>query len=266
VRAAAGRAAVPGPTVPQPRAHEPTFAAADPPVKAEDSVTGSPEGGPPGPVPPPAVPAPAAEGSASPAPDAEAARGSDGDGQPACPEPGFEGNGRADPIGLGFNGDLADEVRDGNGRPPEPGDTAGHRSDDPLTASPASWTTAWSVMSTPPAAAETGPDAAPTAMPTPRPEHVDAARRPGGSAPDARDRLLAVLLDDPERAVGAAVELEACLRELDRLSDAVRKERGVLPDVLLRLAGSGLRPEQLARLAGMPLAEVEKLLGAKQQV
>jgi hypothetical protein len=120
----------------------------------------------------------------------------------------------------------------------------------------------------PPAAAEAGPDPAPTAMPTPRPEHVDVVPRPGGSAPDARDRLLAVLLDDPERAVGAAVELEACLRELDRLSDAVRKKRGVLPDVFHRLAGSGLRPEQLARLAGMPLAEVEKLLGptpAKQQ-
>jgi hypothetical protein len=116
----------------------------------------------------------------------------------------------------------------------------------------------------PAVAAQAAPDPAPTAVPTPRPEHVGTAPRGGGSAPDARDRLLAVLLDDPDRAVGAAVELEACLRELDRLSDAVRKERRVLPDVLHRLAGSGLRPEQLARLAEMPLAEVEKLLGATQ--
>jgi hypothetical protein len=129
-----------------------------------------------------------------------------------------------------------------------------------------------------PAAAKAAPDPASAAVPTPRPDHDDAhpdtvagnhgVRRAAGSAPDVRDRLLAVLLDDPERAVGAAVELEACLCELDRLSDAVRKERGMLPDVLHRLAGSGLRPEQLARLAGMPLAEVEKLLGAtpaKQQ-
>jgi hypothetical protein len=81
-----------------------------------------------------------------------------------------------------------------------------------------------------------------------------------GPAPDARDRLLAVLLDDPERAVGAAVELESCLRELDRLSDAVRTGRTALRDVLVRLSSAGLRPEQLARLARLPQHEVEELL------
>ncbi len=99
-------------------------------------------------------------------------------------------------------------------------------------------------------------------VPPPRPEHVFDGAPPRGTATDARDRLLAVLLDDPERAVGAAVELETCLRELDRLSEAVRHERVVLRDVLRRLAAAGLRSEQLARLAGMPLAEVEALLGA----
>jgi hypothetical protein len=78
---------------------------------------------------------------------------------------------------------------------------------------------------------------------------------------DARDRLLAVLLPEPDRAVGAVVELEACLCELDRLSGAVRQERAVLRDVLRRLTAAGLRPEQLARLAGMPLAAVEAQLG-----
>ena len=71
-----------------------------------------------------------------------------------------------------------------------------------------------------------------------------------------------MLLDDPERAVGAAVELDECLRELDRLSNAVRNQRAVLRDVLHRLAAAGLRPEQLARLAGMPLADVVELLEA----
>ncbi|MCW2722730.1 hypothetical protein, partial [Pseudonocardia sp.] len=63
---------------------------------------------------------------------------------------------------------------------------------------------------------------------------------------DARDRLLAVLLDDPARAVGAAEELEAC--------------RGHLGDVLARLARSGLRHDQLARLSGFSIDEVTALL------
>ena len=79
---------------------------------------------------------------------------------------------------------------------------------------------------------------------------------------DARDRLLAVLLDDPARAVGAAVELETCRNQLDRLADAMRHERGVLGDVVGRLSAAGLRPDQLARLSGLPVDEVRELLEA----
>jgi hypothetical protein len=103
-------------------------------------------------------------------------------------------------------------------------------------------------------------------VPQPRPGHENAPvpvpakpeRVPTGM--DARDRLLAVLLDDPERAVHAAEELEACLRELDRLSSEMRKEHAALRDVLRRLVAAGLRREQLARLAGMPRAEIDEQL------
>ena len=81
-----------------------------------------------------------------------------------------------------------------------------------------------------------------------------------GQRSDARDRLLAVLLDDPARAVGATVELEAHLAQLDRLSAAVRHEREMLGSVLRRLADAGLRPDQLARLADLPVDDVRELL------
>jgi hypothetical protein len=42
----------------------------------------------------------------------------------------------------------------------------------------------------------------------------------------------------------------------------MHRRREVVRDVLHRLGAAGLRPEQLARLAGMPLAEVEELRGA----
>jgi hypothetical protein len=105
------------------------------------------------------------------------------------------------------------------------------------------------------------PEPEPAVVPAPRPDNDRVAQQEGPAA-DARDRLLAVLLDDPERAVGAVVELEACLRELDRLSDAVRAGRAGLRDVLHRLAVAGLRPDQLARLARLPQAEVQELLEA----
>lgn len=94
--------------------------------------------------------------------------------------------------------------------------------------------------------AEPAPDADPMAEPSPR--------------GDVRDRLLAVLLHDPECAVGAAAELEACRGRLDRLSDAMRHERAALGDVLDRLAAAGLRPDQLARLSDLPVDEVRQLL------
>jgi len=77
---------------------------------------------------------------------------------------------------------------------------------------------------------------------------------------DARDRLLAVLLDDPMRAVGAAVDLQDCQERLDRLAASLQDERGRLGDVLGRLARSGLRPDQLARLSGLSDTEVAELL------
>jgi hypothetical protein len=77
---------------------------------------------------------------------------------------------------------------------------------------------------------------------------------------DARDRLLAVLLDDPVRTVGAAAALEASSAQLSRLTAAVTHERDVLGVHLARLAAAGLQPEQLASLAGLPAAEIRDLL------
>lgn len=96
---------------------------------------------------------------------------------------------------------------------------------------------------------ETGHPAPPSEPPPTRPTHAD-----------ARDRLLAVLLDDPSRAVDATEELAACLDRLAQLSDAMRREHAALRDALHRLAAAGLRPDQLARLAGMPLSEVLEIL------
>lgn len=82
-----------------------------------------------------------------------------------------------------------------------------------------------------------------------------------GSPPlDARDRLLAALLDDPISAVGATIELQSRRERLDRLTAAVRKERAVLGAVLRRLAGAGLATDQIVRLSGMPAEEVQELL------
>ena len=88
-----------------------------------------------------------------------------------------------------------------------------------------------------------------------------AAHAPDGDRRgDARDRLLAVLLDDPMRAVGATVDLQDCQERLDRLAASLQDERGRLGEVLGRLARSGLRPDQLARLSGLSDAEVAELL------
>lgn len=77
---------------------------------------------------------------------------------------------------------------------------------------------------------------------------------------DARDRLLAALLDDPRGAVGAAVDLQDCQERMDRLAGALNDERGRLRDVMGRLARSGLRPDQLARLSGLSDDDVSDLL------
>jgi hypothetical protein len=229
--------------------------------------------------------------SAGPVPDGDARDAAvgpgSGDDDPAIPSaPESNGEGPVNAAGAVPDGDgraYAVEQVTGGATPfgPEPG-RAGDVLADARSADAAGsgvWTAGWSAVP-PPAASEAVPDPASAAVPNPRSEHEDAAhpdivagndaaKRVRSSAPDVRDRLLAVLLDDPERAVGATVELEECLRELGRLSDAVRKERAVLPDVLHRLTAAGLRPEQLARLAAMPVAEVERLLEAapaEQQV
>lgn len=72
-----------------------------------------------------------------------------------------------------------------------------------------------------------------------------------------------MLLDDPTQAVHAVTELDSTRGHLDRLTealDAIRRERNMLGDILTRLAATGLRPDQLATLAGLPLTEVHDLL------
>jgi hypothetical protein len=77
---------------------------------------------------------------------------------------------------------------------------------------------------------------------------------------EARDRLLAALLDDPRSAVGAVVELQDCQERMNRIKGALHEERGRLRDVLGRLARSGLRADQLARLSGLADSDVADLL------
>ncbi|MHA6619579.1 hypothetical protein [Pseudonocardia sp. DLS-67] len=153
----------------------------------------------------------------------------------------------------GTNGDRPADAAapgpEGNGRPPESWQPSPEPAPD--GDGPATPTAGWTPPHVPEPAEQPEPEAA--LVPAPRPDG-------DGPSPDARDRLLAVLLDDPERAVGATVELESCLRELDRLSDAVRTGRAALRDVLHRLASAGLRPEQLSRLARLPQPEIEELL------
>lgn len=132
----------------------------------------------------------------------------------------------------------------------------------------------------PPALPPTGPGPVPAAAPVPSAVPApDAAPPPSAGSGrtvadavsralaarearsgDARDRLLAVLLDDPVRAVGATVELDACRRQLDRLTGALAHERATLRGVLDRLAATGLSEQQLARLSGLDAGELRALL------
>lgn len=77
---------------------------------------------------------------------------------------------------------------------------------------------------------------------------------------DARDRLLAALLDDPVRAVAAVTELAAGRDQLSRLQDAAEARRSRLGAALEVLARSGLSPTQLARLSGLGDSEIRALL------
>jgi hypothetical protein len=83
----------------------------------------------------------------------------------------------------------------------------------------------------------------------------------GESRNAVRDRLLAVLLPDPDRAVGATVDLDSSQGALQRLSEAVRQEQASLGAVLRRLLDSGLSVEQVAKLAGLPTCDVATILG-----
>jgi hypothetical protein len=92
-------------------------------------------------------------------------------------------------------------------------------------------------------------------------------RVPAGPIPDGeiaiadtRNRLLAVLLDDPDDAVRALADLERCRGQLDQLAASVEQERARLGAALRRLSGAGLGAGQLARLTHLPTDEVRALL------
>jgi hypothetical protein len=77
---------------------------------------------------------------------------------------------------------------------------------------------------------------------------------------DARDKLLAVLLDDPVRAVGATVDLQSQQVELAKLAEAMKAQRQELGAVVRRLAAAGLSTEQVAKLADLDPGEVTEML------
>ncbi|GAA4543202.1 hypothetical protein [Pseudonocardia xishanensis] len=81
---------------------------------------------------------------------------------------------------------------------------------------------------------------------------------------DARDRLLAVLLADPVRAVGATLDLQTQQEELAKLAEAMRAQREELGGVVRRLTAAGLSADQVAKLAGLGPDEVTDLLGQSQ--
>jgi chemotaxis protein histidine kinase CheA len=76
----------------------------------------------------------------------------------------------------------------------------------------------------------------------------------------AKDRLLRVLLTDPDRAVSAVGDLEECRGQLDRLNESVEFQRRQLAHVARRLRGAGLTAAQVAQLAGFGEGELVTLL------
>lgn len=88
------------------------------------------------------------------------------------------------------------------------------------------------------------------------PEHAaDVAR-----TAHAKDRLLQVLLIDPDRALHAVNDLEVCRNQLDQLNEAMDQQLRLLADAARRLRGAGLTPAQVARLAGCGEGELASLL------
>lgn len=78
--------------------------------------------------------------------------------------------------------------------------------------------------------------------------------------PDARDRLLSVLLTDPVTALGATTDLEHTRARIDQLGDVLRRRRADLAAAVHRLHASGLTGEQIGQLAGLDRADVREIL------
>lgn len=113
---------------------------------------------------------------------------------------------------------------------------------------------------------DTGPADASTAAPNEvelqaqvRPQR-QAGDEPSASSDAAKDRLLRVLLSDPETALVAVGDLADCLEQLDRLTESVGHQRGELAKVARRLRSAGLTTTQVAQLAGVGEGELAALL------
>jgi hypothetical protein len=106
-------------------------------------------------------------------------------------------------------------------------------------------------------------------VPTPSADGADGAAasgaRPhpaerGTGGTDPKDRLLRVLLLDPDRALRAVTDLEASKAQLERLTESVHYQRRQLADAARRLRRAGLTPAQVAQLAGFGEGELVSLL------
>ena len=87
-----------------------------------------------------------------------------------------------------------------------------------------------------------------------------AADDPQAAVPDARDRLLSVLLTDPVTALGATTELDDTRARIDQLGDVLRCRRADLAAAVHRLHASGLTGAQIGRLAGLARDDVRQIL------
>ncbi|GAA1393788.1 hypothetical protein GCM10009613_40920 [Pseudonocardia kongjuensis] len=77
---------------------------------------------------------------------------------------------------------------------------------------------------------------------------------------DARDRLLAVLLADPVRALDATRTLDDSQHRIEELGDVLRRRRDELAGAVRHLNECGLDPAQIGRLSGMAPADVRTIL------
>ena len=89
-------------------------------------------------------------------------------------------------------------------------------------------------------------------------------RRNGYPGPDRgsmKDRLLGVLLADPDRALHAVGDLDSSKGELAQLRESIDQQREQLAGAARRLREAGLTAPQIARLAGGSNRELADLLG-----